>query len=409
MTAVLTEREGKIMKRKWTKLIPMLALTASLLTGCGGASDGSKSMMTADTAASAESTASSMDYNGFASNNYAMAEEEIAMEDGYDVTKNQEQSKTQSPDNMTLLEEKLVYHCNLEIETLDYAATMTSVKETISKYGGIIQSESESDSGYEWYYENYRKTSGTMHNYLEVRIPSKDYNNFLSELDGVGKVISKSTSVDNISQQYYDTTAQIEALQIQEKNLLAMLEKCETIEDMITVEQRLSEVQYELNNLQTTRRYMDMDVAYSYVNIGITEVMEYRQDSEPVKKNTFVDRLKNTIVSTGRGFLSFLEGLLFLIIRMAPYLIILVVIALLFPGEKISLFMEKRRSKKAAKNVQRVLVRQNIMQQPIMPQNQNPGWQTPQDVQFPASENPQTSSEMLQEQQENSEKGTKEP
>ncbi len=392
------------MKRKWTKLIPMLALTASLLTGCGGASDGSKSMMTADTAASAESTASSMDYNGFASNNYAMAEEEIAMEDGYDVTKNQEQSKTQSPDNMTLLEEKLVYHCNLEIETLDYAATMTSVKETISKYGGIIQSESESDSGYEWYYENYRKTSGTMHNYLEVRIPSKDYNNFLSELDGVGKVISKSTSVDNISQQYYDTTAQIEALQIQEKNLLAMLEKCETIEDMITVEQRLSEVQYELNNLQTTRRYMDMDVAYSYVNIGITEVMEYRQDSEPVRRNTFVDRLKNTIVSTGRGFLSFLEGLLFLIIRMAPYLIILVVIALLFPGEKISLFMEKRRSKKAAENAQRVLVRQNIMQQPIMPQNQNPGWQTPQDVQFPASENPQTSSEMPQEQQENSEK-----
>jgi len=397
------------MKRKWTKFIPMFALTVSLLTGCGGASGGSKSMMTADTAASAESTASSMDYNGFASDNYAMAEEEIAMEDGYDVTKNQEQNEAQSPDSMTLLEEKLVYHCNLEIETLDYAATMTSVKETISKYGGIIQSESESDSGYDWYYENYRKTSGTMHNYLEVRIPSKDYNNFLSELDGVGKVISKSTSVDNISQQYYDTTAQIEALQIQEKNLLAMLEKCETIEDMITVEQRLSEVQYELNNLQTTRRYMDMDVAYSYVNIGITEVMEYRQDSEPVRRNTFVDRLKNTIVSTGRGFLSFLEGLLFLIIRMAPYLIILVVIALLFPREKISLFMEKRRSKKAAEKVQRVLVRQNIMQQPIMPQNQNPGWQTPQDVQFPVSESPQTSSEMLQEQQENSEKGAKEP
>lgn len=387
----------------------MFALTASLLTGCGGASDGSKSTMTADTAASAESTASSMDYNGFASSNYAMADEEIAMEDGYDVTKNQEQNEAQSPDSMTLLEEKLVYHCNLEIETLDYAATMTSVKETISKYGGVIQSESESDSGYDWYYENYRKTSGTMHNYLEVRIPSKDYNNFLSELDGVGKVISKSTSVDNISQQYYDTTAQIEALQIQEKNLLAMLEKCETIEDMITVEQRLSEVQYELNNLQTTRRYMDMDVAYSYVNIGITEVMEYRQDSEPVRRNTFVDRLKNTIVSTGRGFLSFLEGLLFLIIRMAPYLIILVVIVLFFPREKISLFMEKRRSKKAAEKVQRVLVRQNIMQQPIMPQNQNPGWQTPQDVQFPASESPQTSSEMLQEQQENSEKGAKEP
>lgn len=125
-----------------------------------------------------------------------------------------------------------------------------------------------------------------------------------------------------------------------------MLEKCETIEDMITVEQRLSEVQYQLNNLQTTRRYMDMDVAYSYVNIGISEVMEYRQDSEPVKRNTFVDRLKNTLVSTGRGFLSFLEGLLFLIIRMAPYIIIVVVIGLVFPAEKIRRIMEKGRAKK---------------------------------------------------------------
>lgn len=368
------------MKRKWTKLVPLLALTASLLTGCGGSSNGSQSMKTDSAAPAADNTASESYGGGVANNAYA-ASEEIAMESGDGMTEVQAQGETQIPDGVTLLEEKLVYHCNLEIETLDYPVTMTSVKETITQYGGIIQSESESDSSYDWYYENYRKTSGTMHNYLEVRIPSKDYNNFLAELDGVGKVISKSTSVDNISQQYYDTTAQIEALQIQEKNLLAMLEKCETIEDMITVEQRLSEVQYELNDLQTTRRYMDMDVAYSYVNIGISEVMEYRQDSEPVKSNTFADRLKNTFVSTGKGFLAFLEGLLFFVIRMAPYVIIVVVVGFIFPFDKIRDILEKRRMKKAAKNAQRY-GSQNRMQQPVMPQNQNPGWQMPPAPQF---------------------------
>lgn len=395
------------MKRKWKKLLPVVAVTASLLSGCGGASNGSKSMMTADTAASAEDNAS-VDYysNGVASDSYAASggidapaeAEEIAMEDGGVMTEGQEQDEMPDKDSMTLLEEKLVYHCNLEIETLDYPATMTSIKATITKYGGIIQSESESDSGYNWYYENYRKTSGTMHNYLEVRVPSKDYNHFLEELDGVGKVISKSTSVDNISQQYYDTTAQIEALKIQEKNLLAMLEKCETIEDMITVEQRLSEVQYELNNLQTTRRYMDMDVAYSYVNISISEVMEYRQDSEPVRSNTFVDRLKNTLVSTGRGFLSFLEGLLFLIIRMTPYIIIVVVIGLVFPVKKIRRFMDNRKNKKAAGNAQRALGRQNRMQPPTMPRDQNAGWQMPpaeqmqRNVQYPVQNMPEVQS-----------------
>lgn len=204
------------MKRKWTKLLPLFAVTASLLTGCGGASGGSQSMMTADSAAPSDNTAAMDSYgSGFASDNYAGAEAEIAVEEG--MTKSQAQEETPGMADMALLEEKLVYHCNLEIETLDYAATMTSVKAAIAKYSGVIQSESESDSGHDWYYESYRKTSGTLHNYLEVRIPSKDYNNFLEELGGVGKVISKTTSVDNISQKYYDTTAQIEALRIQEK------------------------------------------------------------------------------------------------------------------------------------------------------------------------------------------------
>lgn len=384
------------MKRKWKKLLPVAVVTASLLTGCGGTSGGSKSTMASDTATSTQNTAS-MDYysNGVASNSYAASEEmeEIAMENG-SMAEGQVQGETPDKDSMALLEEKLVYHCNLEIETLDYPATMTSIKAAIAKYGGVIQSESESDSGYNWYYENYRKTSGTMHNYLEVRIPSKDYNNFLAELDGVGKVISKSTSVDNISQQYYDTTAQIEALKIQEKNLLSMLEKCETIEDMITVEQRLSEVQYQLNNLQTTRRYMDMDVAYSYVNINISEVMEYRQDSEPVKRNTFVDRLKNTLVSTGRGFLSFLEGLLFLVIRLSPYIVIIAVICLVFLKGRIRRFMEDSKLKKEAGHAQRTHRGQNGIPQPMAPQNQNAGWQTApadwmqQNAQSPVQEMP---------------------
>lgn len=354
------------MKRKWTKLLPLFAVTASLLTGCGGASGGSQSMMTADSAAPSDNTAAMDSYgSGFASDNYAGAEAEIAVEEG--MTKSQAQEETPGMADMALLEEKLVYHCNLEIETLDYAATMTSVKAAIAKYSGVIQSESESDSGHDWYYESYRKTSGTLHNYLEVRIPSKDYNNFLEELGGVGKVISKTTSVDNISQKYYDTTAQIEALRIQEKNLLAMLEKCETIEDMITVEQRLSEVQYQLNDLQTTRRYMDMDVAYSYVNISISEVMEYRKDSETVKRNTFMDRLKHTIVSTGRGFLNFLEGLLFLSIGLLPYILIILVLYKIFFHKKLQRIRQEQRAKRTAAN-QEELRRQRMMQQYVLPQ-----------------------------------------
>lgn len=147
-----------------------------------------------------------------------------------------------------------------------------------------------------------------------------------------------------------------------------MLEKCETIEDMITVEQRLSEVQYELNNLQTTRRYMDMDVAYSYVNISITEVMEYRKDSEPVRRNTFMDRLKHTIVSTGRGFLYFLEGFLFLMIGLLPYILILFVLYKIFFHKRLQRFREEQRAKKNAARMQEEMRMQRMTQLVEQPQ-----------------------------------------
>jgi hypothetical protein len=217
----------------------------------------------------------------------------------------------------------------------------------IEKYGGIIQSENETDSSYNWYYEDYRKTSGTMSNYLQIRVPSASYAEFVNELDGVGKVVSKSTSVDNISQEYYDTTVQIEALQTQEESLLAMLKSCESIEDMITVQDRLTEVQYQLNRLTTNLRYMDTDVAYSYVNISVEEVMEYHYE-EPVRTNTFGNRLKNTVRDTWDDFVEFLEWALFTIIHLIPYAILLGICRFIF-RKPIAKWKEKRKAKKQEK------------------------------------------------------------
>ncbi len=330
--------------KKISIALSAIMIAAGLLTGCGSASG------TIDSAPANNDTASyapqeKADYGaGIAQDNYTMNEAAAAAEEIDNETSDAggDDNTTQNMDSMTLLEEKLVYRCNLELETLDYAGTMSSIKEAIAQYGGVIQSENETDSSYDWYYADYHKTQGTMRNYIEIRVPSKNYDSFVSALDGVGKITSKSASIDNISQQYYDTTTQIEALQIQEKNLLEMLEQCTTIEEMITVQDRLTSVQYDINRLQTSKRYMDVDVAYSYVNISIEEVMEFRAEEEPVKKNTFADRLKNTIKSTASGFLMFLEVLLFLFIRLFPYLVIVGIIVF-FALRKT---MKKRREEK---------------------------------------------------------------
>lgn len=254
----------------------------------------------------------------------------------------------ETSDNTTVINgEKLVYTCNIVMETLNYDQCITRIRENIEKYEGFIESENETDDAGRWYYENYKKTSGTKHMSLTVRIPTKYYNDFLGGIEGEDKVTSKRSYVDNISRKYYDTSARIEALEIQQNRLLEMLAQATEVEDMITIEARLSEVQYQLNSAKTSLASMDADVAFSTITINVSEVMEYTPSTEPVKSNTFMDRLKNTLSDTWDFFWEMLETLLFGIIRLIPIAIVVGVIVLVITV--IFKVHKNRKNKKAAK------------------------------------------------------------
>lgn len=219
--------------------------------------------------------------------------------------------------------QKLIYTCNMRMETTEFEKTLTALRGLIAKYDAFIESESQTDSAGTWYYSSYRKTSGTLSERIVIRVPSENYDAFLADLDGQGKIREKNTNVENITQSYTDTETIIASLKTQEKRLLEMMESCETIEDMITVEDRLTEVQTELAVYESRLKGMDLDVSYSTVDLTLTEVLEYSSDSDPVYTATFGDRLKNTLKESWENVKSFLEELLFFLIRALPILLII--------------------------------------------------------------------------------------
>ena len=251
------------------------------------------------------------------------------------------------------MQEKLVYTCNMSIETTDYQETLGAIKDLISKYDGIIGSESYTDSARDWYYSNYEKRTGTMTAQLSIRVPSKNYQDFLDGIEGHGKITQSNQNVENITRRYSETETTIKSLETQEDRLLEMMENASTIEEMITVEDRLTEVQNELMILRNRLADMDTDVTYSTVNIEIREVVEYTPDEEPVHTLTFKDRLKNTIKNSWDNLLSFLENFLFFLIEATPILLILGVFGLAIFGIIFGCIKanRKRAAKKQAKAV----------------------------------------------------------
>lgn len=129
------------------------------------------------------------------------------------------------------------------------------------------------------------------------------------------------------------------------------METAETIDEMLAIEDRLTDVQNELQILRNRLSEMDTDVAYSTVNLTIREVIEYTPEVDPVKTLTFGDRLKNTLEESWDTFTDFLEGLLFFVIRATPILLVIGAISLgimfiIIGSVKSS---KKRAEKKAAK------------------------------------------------------------
>lgn len=220
--------------------------------------------------------------------------------------------------------QKLIYSCNIEIETLNFAETVNSIKSAISEFDGFVESDYVSDDSWNWYYSDYKKNGGTLSEYIVVRIPTDNYEAFLAKLDGSGKVMSKQERVTNITKSYNDTSTTIEVLEKEEDMLLEMMDQCNTIDEMMTVETRLSEIQQRLAIYRSNLNTMDVDIAYSTIDVNILEVMEYTRDVE--KELTFVERVVEAIKSSCDSFAGVVEDVVIFAIYAAPYLIISVVI-----------------------------------------------------------------------------------
>ena len=280
--------------------------------------------------------ASEEDYDVAAEEAYA-ADEAAGAEEKSATESRKEDGQSTDPGQ----EQKLVYTCNLTIETLEFQETSDAVRKSIAKYDGIIENENTSDSDRYWYRDGNRQQA-TKETYMTIRIPSEHYEEFLTDLEGTGgKITQISKSVENITKSYNDQSVLIESLEKQEKRLLAMMDKAETIEDMIAVEARLTEVQTQLNQARTQLSYMDSQVSYSTVYLNIDEVADYSRHEE----QSFGEELLEAIGDSWKSFCSALKDLLILFIYMLPFLLLLALLIYILV-RLIRWLLKKRKDKK---------------------------------------------------------------
>ena len=155
--------------------------------------------------------------------------------------------------------EKIIYSGYLTMQTTKFDEALRQLEETITSLGGFVQ-DSSVQGNTRTYADGTTAVVDRWATYT-VRVPADQFNAFLTQAGNIGNVTDSGRSAQNVTSQYTDYEARLESLNIQEERLLAMLEESGDLESLITLEERLSEVRYEIESIERNLRDLDQRLA----------------------------------------------------------------------------------------------------------------------------------------------------
>jgi len=241
--------------------------------------------------------------------------------------------------------EKIIYSGDATIETTEFEKSVAALEAMIAEAGGFVQSSSVNGNNY---YDSSRGYTSKRSASYTLRVPSEKFAALMNSLSDIGNVPYTYTYTENVTAEYYDVKARLTALQAQEKRLLEMMEIAETVEDIITIEDKLTDVRYRIDSFQSSLNNWDRRVAYSTLNITVKEVQVYTPQT--VTKISYGQELWRAFTGALKNAGQFFKDLLVFLVSAIPTLVILAVLVLVFLPLLKKLFAKAktRRARKAS-------------------------------------------------------------
>ncbi len=233
--------------------------------------------------------------------------------------------------------EKIIYSADVTVETTDFEGSLVKLDELVKNYNAWV--ESSSVNGADYYHISRERSYNRSANYT-LRVPSQSFSTLMSSLSDLGNVPYTYTYTENVTSQYYDAQARLTAYTAQEDRLLEMMEMAESVSDVIAIEEKLTELRYRIESIQTSLNNWDRRVDYSYVYLNIQEVKEYT----PEAKESFGDKLARSFTGGFEDAAEFAQNFLLWLVGSIPE-IIAVIVAVIVAAP----FVKKARAKKKAK------------------------------------------------------------
>lgn len=284
--------------KKQIALLLTALMLISLLAGC-----------------SAASKSEAMDY---------YAPEEAPMENGaladgiYDYGSNDMEYESSTNKAPAVTQRKLIRKITLNTETENMDALLAAIDSKVAALGGYMENRQVYTGS------RYSSYTSSRNADLTIRIPKDKLDEFVTHVGSESNVTSTNETSDDVTLSYVATQSRMTALQKEEARLLELIDKAANLTELLELENRLTQVRTDLENVTSQLLLYDNLVDYGTVNISIREV----QKLTPVEEPGFWTRISTGFMDSLRNLWNFLKEFAIFLVVALPYLVPFAVIAL---------------------------------------------------------------------------------
>ncbi|HIH97280.1 MAG TPA: DUF4349 domain-containing protein [Thermoplasmata archaeon] len=200
-------------------------------------------------------------------------------------------------------ERMVIQKASLKLEVEDSSETAEKITEITRAAGGFI-----ADS------ETWITSTGQGKGKSTIRIPREKFFSTIGKIELLGNVESKEITGEDITEEYIDLESHLRNYQQTEDRLLKILKKAKKVSEIMEVEEALTEVRGEIEEITGRMEYLRNRVNLSTITVSFHE-------PAPI-----VPKGGNAFHAAWEGFLSVVNGIIICIGYALPILIIIGVI-----------------------------------------------------------------------------------
>lgn len=190
------------------------------------------------------------------------------------------------------IEKKIIKTAYINIEVENIAASRKLIDTAIKSFDGYVISE------------NTQNTESQLTSSLNIKVPAPQFDRMLAKLANLAmRVDYQNIETQDVTAEYIDVETRLSNSQKVEQTYIKLLQRANSIEDILKIEQKLGEIRTEIESTQGRLKYLNNQVSYSTINLSVYQKLEYKFIAE--KLPSFWERLKSSIISGWRGIVAF--------------------------------------------------------------------------------------------------------